>query len=96
MCFLALTKFINADVIDYEDKFGVLQKGIFIPIKANGLFKTQTGHYMTTLTCRELEKPTQKGYTHNCVQYIDEQTRKELEKTKIEPQIVGYLRPTKR
>lgn len=95
VCFLTLTKFIDAEVIDYEDRFGITQKGVFIPIEKNGLFKTSANNYLTTLIFTPCLTPSRQGHTHFAKQYLSKDLKEQLNKIGIKTEVVAHLRPKK-
>lgn len=94
--FITLTKFIDAEIIEHEDRCGICKKGVFIPIEQNDLFKTNSGHYMTTLNVNLLPERTQKGYTHYAKQYLTKNTESKLKDLGFSLNVIGHLRPKNR
>ena len=90
---LRLSHFIDARVIEMENADGVMEEGVFIPIKKNGIRKRKTC-ISVGLIASELKRNTF-SYSHCIRPYWGKGKEwwKQLAQHGYYPQILGNMRP---
>lgn len=69
---------LNGVIITNDEVGGVEEKGIFIPLRFNTIYRNRKGEYILTLKAVE-KKPNQYGYVYGLLPKASKKKNKELE-----------------
>ena len=87
---IILTKFFDAEVIEREDDYGNIEKGVFIPLDRNDL-KLWNGHVYATFFVNKSYHPKNPRATHYLTLYASKRFVKKMNDLGRKMPFMGYL-----